>query len=283
MSDSATPKSERRWYYFALRTLLGPMLLVISGCGPSEGERAMDVDNQNPVGLEMKEVGDRSSPVADPGPAARKAEPAVVEPVPITEEQAIAKIEKLGGMFEVDEKTPGRPVVAVLLRGTQVTDASLKYLRGLTNLEMLSLFFTHVTDGGLEHLEGMTNLRTLSLCGTLVTDAGLVHLKELNNLAHLELLGTHVTDAGLEHLKDMTNLRTLGLPGFRVTDAGLEHLKGLTSLRKLGLDGTEVTDAGLEHLKGLTNLRELPLYGSQVTDEGVKDLQKALPDCFISR
>ena len=37
------------------------------------------------------------------------------------------------------------------------------------------------------------------------------------------------------------------------------------------------------HVKGMTSLEELWLQGTQVTDAGVQDLQKALPNCHISR
>ncbi len=95
-----------------------------------------------------------------------------------------------------------------------------------------------------------------------------------------------VTDAGLArlvHLKGLTNLKELWLDDTQVTDAGLIHLKGMTSLRALWLNGTQVTDDGLVHLKGLTSLQGLWLNGTQVTDAGVQDLQKALPNCHISR
>jgi hypothetical protein len=69
----------------------------------------------------------------------------------------------------------------------------------------------------------------------------------------------------------------------KVTDAGLMHLRELTQLQYLHLTRTEITDAGLVHLKGLTNLQTLGLEGTKVTEVGVNDLQKALPDCKISR
>ena len=43
MSDSNPPKLERR---FSLRTPLVFALLVLSGCGPSQGERTMDTANE---------------------------------------------------------------------------------------------------------------------------------------------------------------------------------------------------------------------------------------------
>ncbi|MEO2021815.1 MAG: hypothetical protein ABGX05_08295 [Pirellulaceae bacterium] len=51
----------------------------------------------------------------------------------------------------------------------------------------------------------------------------------------------------------------------------------------LSLIGTKITDAGLVHLKRLTKLQRLGLEFTKVTDAGVADLQKALPNCKISR
>ena len=67
-----------------------------------------------------------------------------------------------------------------------------------------------------------------------------------------------------------------------LSDAELVHLKGLTSLKSLVL-GSDITDAGLVHLKGLTKLQKLFLSSTKVTDAGVAELQKALPNCKISK
>ncbi len=99
----------------------------------------------------------------------------------------------------------------------------------------LNLAGTEITDAGVEHLKGLTNLRTLKLNGTEITDAGLVHLKGLTSLESLRLPGTEISDAGLEHLKALTSLEGLWLHDTEITDAGLVHLKGLTSLRGLVL------------------------------------------------
>jgi hypothetical protein len=139
--------------------------------------------------------------------------------------KAVAEIEKLGGRVKVDEKSPGKPVILVYLDGTQVTDA------------------------GLEHLKGLSQLRTLNLKDTQVTDAGLKRLKGLSQLQSLDLANTRATDAGLEYLNGLTQLQTLFLEGTQVTDAGLEHLKGLTQLRWLAVNGTRVTDAGAKDLQ----------------------------------
>jgi len=123
--------------------------------------------------------GEKPGPVTEPGPGTRPepvAEPMPVveveaEPKPVAEEAkqsppgpevgrdaAIAAIDKLGGHYECDEESPERPIVMVGLIVTQVTDAALEHLKGLTNLEELDLTYTQVTDAGLEHLRGLTSL-----------------------------------------------------------------------------------------------------------------------------
>ena len=104
------------------------------------------------------------------------------------------------------------------------------------------------------------------------------------NLKTLDILQLVATDTGLKYYLAAIEPRSmLDLRGwFRITDAGLIHLKGLTNLHTLSLYRTKITGAGLEHLKGLTNLQKLIISGS-ITDAGVADLQKALPNCEISK
>ena len=45
----------------------------------------------------------------------------------------------------------------------------------------VNVVHSQMGDAGLEHLEGLTQLESLSLGLTAVTDAGLVHLKGLNH------------------------------------------------------------------------------------------------------
>jgi len=75
----------------------------------------------------------------------------------------------------------------------------------------------------------------------------------------------------------------LDLSSTGVTDAGLKKMAHLTNLTTLTLVDTEVTDAGLEHPAALKSLTDLNLRNSKVTAEGVTDLQKALPNCKITR
>ena len=102
-------------------------------------------------------------------------------------------------------------------------------------------------------------------------------------VVEVSLAGTKITDAELVHLKGLANLQSLTLTRTEITDSGLVHFKGLPNLQTLYLSGTKVTDTGLVHLKGMTNLEKLILYDAKVTDAGVADLQKALPNCKITK
>jgi hypothetical protein len=89
----------------------------------------------------------------------------------------------------------------------------------------LSLDGTEVTDAGMEHLKGLTQLQWLDIGGTKITDAGLEHIKSLTQLQNLCLRGTEVTDAGLEHVQGLTQLYGLDLFLTKTTDVGVKKLQ----------------------------------------------------------
>ena len=150
-----------------MKRLLGLLLVMgMVGCGgggSNEGETASS--NQPPA----------QAPDADP----------------------VAALEKLDAQIWRNEQGQ---VIHVRLGRSQVTDAGLVHLKGMTNLEELWLP-TQVTAAGLVHLRGLPNLDTLGLGGTKVTDAGLVNLKGLTSLRKLYLTDTKVTDTGIAELQ----------------------------------------------------------------------------------
>jgi internalin A len=213
------------------------------------------------------------------------------------ETKAVAFIEKLKGKIERDDKAEGKPIVRVDLYGERVTDAALKELTPLKQLQRINLVGAKVTDAGLKelaafkHLQGLglldadkvtdegmkelavlKRLQGLSLQGAKVTDAGLRQLAPLKQLQILDLSLTKVTDAGLKELAAFEQLQELRLDATLTADAGLKHLAGLKQLRHLHMAHTAVTDAGLKHLTNLKQLRSLDLAGTKVTDAGLKEL-----------
>lgn len=115
-----------------------------------------------------------------------------------TEQEALAALKKLQALIRDEENGN---VVSVTLRGPQITDAGLRHLKTLNELQILYLSSTQITDTGLEHLKGLNKLQSLNIIGPRITDAGLVHLETLINLETLRLNDTQVTDAGVAELQ----------------------------------------------------------------------------------
>ena len=195
-----TAKPKRRWYQFSLKTLLVVLTLFCIGPGGYVAYEQAKARRQ-------------------------KAE--------------VEAIERFGGQLGFDREVPFRSATirqilgdesfgklsSVSFTGTEVTDADLVRLGGLTNLVTLDLDNTQVTDTGLVHLAGMTKLKTLLLGNTAVTDASLMHLANLRKLEGLSLYHTQVTDAGLVHLASLNRLTYLDLHNTHVTDAGVAELQ----------------------------------------------------------
>ena len=92
---------------------------------------------------------------------------------------------------------------------SQITDQGMVALKGLQNLEELSLADTRVGDVGIRELSGLTKLQVLGLDRTLVTDEGMQHLRPLQNLTLLSLRLTAVSDKGIAQLSLLRRLRSL--------------------------------------------------------------------------
>ena len=130
-------------------------------------------------------------------------------------QQAIAEIERLGGK-----------AVSEILRPFWMPNAvDDEYLTVFERVIEVDLIDTQISDAGLHHLRGLTNLEYLWLFETQVGDAGLMHLRGLTKLGYLSLDDTHVSDAGIEHLRGMIKLQSLYLNHTQVTKAGIEKLQ----------------------------------------------------------
>jgi hypothetical protein len=73
------------------------------------------------------------------------------------EDAAVVAIKDLGGAVGFEKTISGKPVVSVYFTDTDVTDAGLVHLKGMTSLRTLWLYKVEVTDAGLVHLKGMTS------------------------------------------------------------------------------------------------------------------------------
>ncbi len=124
------------------------------------------------------------------------------------EKEAAGKLVELGARIDDwpgwQEIVFGRdypPITEVDLYGVQDIDAALAHIQRLEHLGHLGFGETNVTDANLEKLRGLTGIESLDLDGTGVSDSGLEHLVGLSGLRWLHLTGTKVTEKGIEKLQ----------------------------------------------------------------------------------
>ncbi len=197
-----------------------------------------------------------------------------------------------------------RGLRSLRLNGTDLDDAGLAKLEGLTTLGELNLDGTRITDRGLKRLSRLRNLHYLSIHRTAVTDAGLAELERLTGRTgfrdtavlallrealpwprwRVELLSDEdqFDSLRLDPLDDMQELIPLGcvshfmrLPRLkklsldRVSPETVAALAPLPMLRSLSLRADQ---AVLSNLEKLNRLEELRLHGSDITDESLGHL-----------
>ena len=106
--------------------------------------------------------------------------------------EAVEEITKVAGEVYYDyqydpSNTTGQPTEPAWLRGLLGNDL-------FANVTVVVLDHSEISDAGLEHLKGLTQLQELRLDYTRVTDAGVQNLKGLTRLQELHLDGTEVSD-----------------------------------------------------------------------------------------
>jgi internalin A len=140
----------------------------------------------------------------------------------------------------------------VFLKQGQATDDGLTCLAALHDLEVLMVWdASQISDAGMAHLAGLTKLTTLHFSDGGLGDASLQIFGRLPELRSLSLQGNSFSDDGLKHLAALKQLRSLwiGMNRRRITDAGAEHLMRLTELKELDVQGAQLSDALLAQLK----------------------------------
>jgi Leucine Rich Repeat (LRR) protein len=116
------------------------------------------------------------------------------------------------------------------LTGWDKTDYSVLLAR--PDAVVLQMANGDVTDATLDYLKPMTQLRELDLNDTKITDAGLASIQD-KPLVILRVRNTAITDAGFrEHLLRLNSLMELDLRGTAVEPATFREWKKLKSDRR---------------------------------------------------
>ena len=164
----------------------------------------------------------------------------------------------------------------------KLTDAGLRHLANMPQLQHLDISHTAITDAGLSVLRDLPKLETLSLLKTNVTDSGLANIQYCDALQRLNVMWTDSGDGAIRALAGQPNF-THFWSGNNITDRGLALLHELPVFKQwrggkatldlmsydagpnlLALRG-QFTDAGMNHLRGLDGLFGLNLDDSRLT------------------
>ena len=149
--------------------------------------------------------------------------------------EAVAAIEKAGGVVRLLVEGQDDLEVAFHLSGRELTDRDLQPLAALKNVTELNLKGAQIQGPGLVHLKNLSQLKRLHLEQTQVGDEGVAHLEGLANLEYLNLYGAPISDQGLQHLAGLKRLRRLYLWQTKTTAEGRAKLqKALPELEIIG-------------------------------------------------
>jgi hypothetical protein len=94
-----------------------------------------------------------------------------------------------------------------LADNSQLTDAGIAKIAKFQKLKRLSLFYCNVTNAGLKHLSQLKDLEVLNLDSREISDDGLLPLQCLTKLKNLDVFTGRITDVGCGHL---SSIRSLG-------------------------------------------------------------------------
>ncbi len=165
---------------------------------------------------------------------------------------------------------------------SHVTDLSTPTLCKMTALHRLSLEGTGVTNNGIKNLRGLTNLDNLSVCNTPVNSGAFDDIATLTNLHSLYFSFNTIELQDISKLKALSKLDTLSMPRCKLNDDCVEVLATIP-VRVLDLSGNPFTGKGLMALAKNKPLRALIIDGcAQIGDGDIAKFRKAAPKCNLS-
>lgn len=92
-------------------------------------------------------------------------------------------------------------LVYLNLRGTNITDRSLRFIVRVSGLRELDLGITQVGDNGAAHIVELRELERLYMDSTELTDNSINDFAKMKSLRHLDIGNTQISDASVQRLR----------------------------------------------------------------------------------
>jgi hypothetical protein len=225
--------------------------------------------------------------------------PAPIPTGDLTQAQLVDILAKMGAVVKTEGDAPAGDVISVIFPYSHtkrltpggypvppypITDNLVHQISKLPKVTAVEFNMSNgLTEAAIKDIGGMTQLEHLSLNGMRVTDTSMADIAGLTKLNYLRLSGAGaVTAAGWATLENFKGLKTLWVAETSLGDQGIQHFKVLTQLEDITLYGTRVTDAGGDMLLSLPNLKSVRL-GPHMTSAETAKLHAALPNCRVFR
>ncbi len=164
-----------------------------------------------------------------------------------------------------------------------VDEAGFEQLRGLTELEVLSLTRVEISDKIADTLASLVGLRQIQLEKAFIGDRSAKAIGRLPKLTSINLPNCNISDEGIKDWPVLNELVLLRIGSPNLSDAALGMVSKMKSLRFLHLLGVPITDVGLKHLYGMEHLESFYLDGGRVTEDGLAALLQAMPKLHFHR
>lgn len=157
----------------------------------------------------------------------------------------------------------------------KVTADGLAALASLPKLRFLQLYATDVPASEFAVLPKLTQLKFLSLGGYTVTDEVIGYAGQIKGLKSFDHTQSTMTSAGfLKFLNGVESLEQLTLFGDYVDDACMKRIGQMKDLKRFWTNSKAITSAGWVHLAGLTKMEDLFLSETNFGDDDIRMLEE---------
>lgn len=164
------------------------------------------------------------------------------------------------------------------VRDTAITDKGVEAVSGL-GLRSLFLSGTHISDASLKTLSSIKQLQRLSIKSCFgVNGSGMKYLVDLPALQYLDVENCPLNAAGVAAIGQLKHLIALEFGHTKATTSGIKIVSQIGTLEYLNLNGNQVDAEWIPILGKLPQLRSLVINGGAIDRQALALMPKYMPN-----